>query len=624
MAITAKSSPLTTAANNIVKIGLRSRNSLPRAQSEFESFSKFLTKGRAEIEAIELPSQKKIKELANKNIVSNFGSAGNLLKNLLSGAFDLGNFISGFFPGKGEKIGKTPSKSKPQQKSRIQGNKLKLGGLRALGIVNTVFAGLDFATGLAEGESVGKAGAGAAGSLAGGLVGGALAGSLLSGAAGQALIPVPGLGFLIGAAVGGLGSFLGGYAADRVYEGITGEDVKKKQEEELKKSSQRLKSSSKLGEDTGGFDIVLVEFNKAVERFEDLAMNIGNFIIGGVDPNNPYNEPSVYPDIPNIPDGEGYDGPIDGDIFFPLPGGDIGSHGVVSPGQAFGAPRDGGARQHEGLDMTHHKGALDAPVAAYKTGKVVWANSHGSYDSGMMIDHGNGLKTRYFHITPLVKTGDTVYGGQTIARLFPAGSDTHLHFEVIRNGVPTNPINAGLKPGGYAKRIPAPLSREKAKEHHLRNTSSSELSPQMKAGVELYPTSNQQSTISSTPTTTPTPPPAPTATTPQPRSPTPTAATTTATQPRPITQPLPQNVMAAPPREQPKIQSYPSYSQGQSYILERQTIIATGTNSSGQRQAPVVVPVGGGGGSAPAMIINSGASLNSLMKNILLTSLSSS
>jgi len=133
--------------------------------------------------------------------------------------------------------------------------------------------------------------------------------------------------------------------------------------------------------------------------------------------------------------------------------------------------------------MTHHKGSLDAPVVADKSGKVIWADSRGSYNSGLMIDHGNGIKTKYFHITPLVKTGDIVYGGQQIARLFPAGQSTHLHFEVHKRGTPINPLNAGVGPGGSAKRLPAPLSIDKAKQNSLNKTDNRKQT----TGINLYP-----------------------------------------------------------------------------------------------------------------------------------------
>jgi hypothetical protein len=88
---------------------------------------------------------------------------------------------------------------------------------------------------------------------------------------------------------------------------------------------------------------------------------------------------------------------------------------------------------------------------------------------------------------------------------------------------------------------------------------------------------------------------------------------------------MPQSVMVSPPKQSPNIQSYPSYSQGQSYIMEKQTIISAGGGGGGGSQQPIAVPVGGGGGSNHTTVIspNSVQLLNSFMKTILLTSLSS-
>ena len=589
MAIT--QSPISNVANNIVRLGTRSENALPKAQRSFQDFSRFLDIEIIKLKKQELPDKRKIKNLANINIVSNFGSVGNLLQNLLGGALDLGGFIRGMFPGKGEKVGKSPNASKPQPKPTVSGGKLRLGGIRALGIVNAVFAGLDFATGLAEGESVGKSASGAVGSF-----GGSIAGSLLGGAIGQALIPIPGVGFVLGSMVGSAaGGFLGGYGADRAYEAVTGE-TKQKQEQQLKTQEEKQKSSTKkTGVETQSFSEVLMKFSEAVIKFEDFSMNIGSFM--GPNIENPYNEPAEYPDFPEVSPNETYDGPVDGDTFFPLPGGDVGTRGIISPGQAFGAPRDGGTRSHAGLDMTHHKGSLDAPVVAYKSGKVIWADSRGSYNSGLMIDHGNGIKTKYFHITPLVKTGDIVYGGQQIARLFPAGQSTHLHFEVHKRGTPINPLNAGVGPGGSAKRLPAPLSIDKAKQNSLNKTDNRKQT----TGINLYPQQPQTNPTTQNQTT----------------------KQQTQSRQTPVIQPLPQNVMVAPSPTKPekKIETYPSYSQSQSYIIEKPTLISS--LSPGQDKQPTLIPVGSGGGSSVVITPEAGSVvLNSLMKNILLTNLS--
>lgn len=175
-------------------------------------------------------------------------------------------------------------------------------------------------------------------------------------------------------------------------------------------------------------------------------------------------ESPLPPPAPILPGG-GYDGPVDGNTFFPLPGGDVGTRGRVSSGQRFGAPRDDNGdgvpdRPHDGLDMTHHSGALDAPVAAYKTGRVVNVKHNG--DKGYIeIDHGGGIATRYVHVTPMVTMGQTVYGGQQIAKIFPDGDNTHLHFEFYRGSSPVDPEPI-LKTVG--NRPTTPLTIERARQ----------------------------------------------------------------------------------------------------------------------------------------------------------------
>jgi hypothetical protein len=248
------SSPLVSAANNIVSIGSASKRALPRFQRDFNDFNSFLQIKTIELERIKLPQKRKIKELANINLASSFGRPGGLLGGLFSGAFDIAQFLGDMFPSRG-RMGKPQSNSgtKPP-KPTVRGSRLKFGGLRSIGILNAVFAGVDFATGLKEGESVGKAAAGA---------GGALAGSLLGGAIGQALIPIPGLGFVIGSAAGG---FLGGWGADRITEVATGGKggTSEKLSEKLKSEEQKQKT---LVQQTA-FSNVVEQFDAAVSKFE--------------------------------------------------------------------------------------------------------------------------------------------------------------------------------------------------------------------------------------------------------------------------------------------------------------------------------------------------------------------
>jgi hypothetical protein len=265
MAITTLSSPLLSSANNIVSLNSKSKPSLVKAQVEYKKFGNFIESKRIELERTPLPDKSKILKLANINVVNTFGSAGGLLNGLFSGALDLGGLISGFFPGENTKVGATPKVGKSRIIPQLKSGKLRLGGVRALGITNALFAGLDFATGLTEGESVGKSAAGTAGSLAG---------SLLGGAIGQTLIPVPGIGFVIGSAAG---SFLSGYGVDRAYDSVENQRrLQLIQEAKLREQSQ-TKEKTKKGK--------VENQNKILNKFDDIAGKFEGFvkgIVGGV------------------------------------------------------------------------------------------------------------------------------------------------------------------------------------------------------------------------------------------------------------------------------------------------------------------------------------------------------
>jgi len=62
----------------------------------------------------------------------------------------------------------------------------------------------------------------------------------------------------------------------------------------------------------------------------------------------------------------------------------------------------------------------------------------------VVVDHGNGFRTRYAHNKKLlVKKGDEVRKGQIIAHMGRTGKSrgTHLHYEVRMVGKPINPLN---------------------------------------------------------------------------------------------------------------------------------------------------------------------------------------
>jgi murein DD-endopeptidase MepM/ murein hydrolase activator NlpD len=104
-------------------------------------------------------------------------------------------------------------------------------------------------------------------------------------------------------------------------------------------------------------------------------------------------------------------------------------------------PITGKRRFHDGLDIAANHGNS---VYAYTDGRVIEAGWNGGYGNCVLIDHGNGLKTRYAHLSRInVKVGQKIKTGQKIGAVGSTGNSTgpHLHFEVIKNGKTQNPLN---------------------------------------------------------------------------------------------------------------------------------------------------------------------------------------
>lgn len=100
--------------------------------------------------------------------------------------------------------------------------------------------------------------------------------------------------------------------------------------------------------------------------------------------------------------------------------------------------RDG--RPHEGIDIAVEEGT---PVRAAAAGRVVFAGSRGTYGLAVIVDHGDGHRTLYAHCSRLLVTeGSSVGTGTVIALSGNTGRSTgpHLHLEVLKNGVPLNPL----------------------------------------------------------------------------------------------------------------------------------------------------------------------------------------
>ena len=103
-------------------------------------------------------------------------------------------------------------------------------------------------------------------------------------------------------------------------------------------------------------------------------------------------------------------------------------------------PFTGRSALHKGIDFAGNHG--DA-VVAVGAGMVSFAGYKDGYGYTVDITHGDGYVTRYAHNSRLmVRVGDMVTRGQQVARMGSTGrsTGTHLHFEVLRNGVPVNPL----------------------------------------------------------------------------------------------------------------------------------------------------------------------------------------
>ena len=96
---------------------------------------------------------------------------------------------------------------------------------------------------------------------------------------------------------------------------------------------------------------------------------------------------------------------------------------------------------HSGLDIGGRNGT---PIRAADSGYVTFAGYQGNYGRFIVIDHGNGIVTRYAHCSSLnASVGQKVARGATIAKMGSTGrsSGPHLHLEVLANGSFRNPLN---------------------------------------------------------------------------------------------------------------------------------------------------------------------------------------
>lgn len=109
---------------------------------------------------------------------------------------------------------------------------------------------------------------------------------------------------------------------------------------------------------------------------------------------------------------------------------------------AFGEridPFNGEGAFHAGVDISCTYGQ---PIIAPGDGVVTYAGFYSGYGRMIQIDHGNGVSTRFGHLSAFAVTdGENVHRGQVIGYVGLSGRSTgpHLHYEVRIHDVPVNP-----------------------------------------------------------------------------------------------------------------------------------------------------------------------------------------
>ena len=113
---------------------------------------------------------------------------------------------------------------------------------------------------------------------------------------------------------------------------------------------------------------------------------------------------------------------------------------VSSP---FGVRKDpllGMVAFHSGMDFRAMSGSS---VLATANGTVTAADYNGGYGNMVEVDHGNGLSTRYGHMSRFSSgVGQHVKPGDVLGKVGSTGRSTgpHLHYEVRKNGNAVNPV----------------------------------------------------------------------------------------------------------------------------------------------------------------------------------------
>ncbi|MGE6334314.1 peptidoglycan-binding protein [Stenotrophomonas sp. NPDC077659] len=135
----------------------------------------------------------------------------------------------------------------------------------------------------------------------------------------------------------------------------------------------------------------------------------------------------------------------EGGATWPAPGNDQ-INAKDKPGEGrgeFGTSRNGG-RTHGGVDI---QGEVGDPIVAFGGGRVTVKPNNGAAGNTVHITHDDGSLTKYFHLNDIsVRNGQRIEAGDQLGTMGRSGNtpkhgDTHLHFELWRNGRKIDPMS---------------------------------------------------------------------------------------------------------------------------------------------------------------------------------------
>jgi murein DD-endopeptidase MepM/ murein hydrolase activator NlpD len=99
-------------------------------------------------------------------------------------------------------------------------------------------------------------------------------------------------------------------------------------------------------------------------------------------------------------------------------------------------------RNHDGLDLTQYHGA---PIFAAGDGVVIYSgNGFRGYGNIVILKHNEEWSTLYAHLNKImVSDGDELKTGEILGTMGKTGraTGTHLHFELIKDSLPVNPLD---------------------------------------------------------------------------------------------------------------------------------------------------------------------------------------